>query len=78
MPTDPPLVDPKIETLPELCEKAGDTLEPIFPMIDSLHTVMGRYICWNKSNTMHVSQIKMCRIVWKEKMLYQSDHRNKL
>ena len=35
MPTDPPLVDPKAEKLPELCEEEVATLEPTFPVIDN-------------------------------------------
>ena len=35
MQTDPPQVDPKVETLSELCEEEGATLEPTFPMTDS-------------------------------------------
>ena len=35
IPTDPHLVCPKIETLPELCEEEGVTLESTFLMLDS-------------------------------------------
>ena len=35
MQTDLPLVDLKVEMLPELCKEEGATLEPIFPMIVS-------------------------------------------
>ena len=59
MPTDPPPVDPRVETLPDLCEEEGATPEPTFPRIDSFHIEMSRYVCWNKSNTMHVNQFKM-------------------
>ena len=33
-PTNPPLVDPKVEMLPELCQEEGVTLEPTVSMID--------------------------------------------
>ena len=35
MPTNPPLVDAKAETLLELCEKGDAILEPISPIIDN-------------------------------------------
>ena len=36
MPTDTPPVDHKDEMQPHLCEEESATLEPTFPMIDSL------------------------------------------
>ena len=42
MPTDPPLVDTKVETLTRLCQEEGATLEPTFPVVVSFHTEMGR------------------------------------
>ena len=52
MPMDPPLVDPKDEMQPELCEEASATQEPTDLEIVGFHIHMGRYLCWNKSNTM--------------------------
>ena len=40
-PTDPPLVDPKVEILPQLCEEENATLELTFPMTVSFYTEMG-------------------------------------
>ena len=43
----------------ELCKEAGVTLEPTFPERESqLPIEMGRYECWDKSNTMFVHQIQ--------------------
>ena len=59
MPTNPPQVDLKVEMLPELCKEEGVSQEPTFPIIESwLHIEVGRYVCWNKSNTMLVSLIQ--------------------
>ena len=45
MPTDLPLVDPKVEMLPELCKEEDATLEPILLEIDGQLTVeIGRYV----------------------------------
>ena len=38
MSTDPLPVDPEVEMQPVLHKEEGTTLEPTFPMIDSLHT----------------------------------------
>ena len=57
MPSDLPVVEPKVETLLELCEQ-GATLEPTFTsLIVSFHIGIDRYVCGNKSNTMCVSHI---------------------
>ena len=58
MTTNPPLVDPKIEAPHELCEEEDAILEPTFPMIIGFHIEMGRYVCWNKRNTMLISHIQ--------------------
>ena len=58
MPADPPLVDPQVGKLIRHCEEGEVTLEPTFPLIVSFHIEMGRNVCWNKSNTMLVSQIQ--------------------
>ena len=59
MPKDPLLVDAKDEMLPELCEEAGITLKLIFLMRDSFNTEMDRYVCWNESNSMLSTRLKM-------------------
>ena len=58
IPTDPPSGDSKVTMQPEICKEEGATLEPAFPIVDNFHIEMGRYVCWNKSNMMHVSQIQ--------------------
>ena len=58
-PTDPPLVDPKVETQPGLCEEEGTTLEPALPLLYSqLDIEMSGNECWNKSDIMLVNQIQ--------------------
>ena len=62
MPTEPPPVDPKVETLPQLCEEKDATLEltsaVIGNLLPSTSFGMGRSLCWNKSSTMLVGQIQ--------------------
>ena len=59
MPGDLPPVDPRDEMLPQLCEEEGATLEPTswWEIVDFI-IEMGMYVCWNKSNTMFISQIQ--------------------
>ena len=60
IPTDPPLVDPKIEMLSDICQEEGAILEPTIPMIVSFHIEMGRYVCCKQSNTLHVGPYSKC------------------
>ena len=52
MPADPPLEDAKCEKLLGPSEGEDATLEAT----DWPHIEIGRNVCWNKSNTMLVSQ----------------------
>ena len=59
MPAGPPLEGPKGEKLPEPPEGEDATLlwkHLILGQIIGLHIELGRNVCWNKSNTMPVSQ----------------------
>ena len=56
---DPPPVDPKSKMQPGLGEEVGAILESMNPKhIFGFHIDMDRYVCWNNSNTMLVSQIQ--------------------
>ena len=57
MPADPPWIDPKAEMLPQLCKEEGANLEPTFPVMNSSHIEMGRYVCWY-IKTINVGQIQ--------------------
>ena len=57
MPTDTPLVDLKIKKLPKQCKREDATPETTDPMTDNgFHIEIGRNVCWDKSNTVLVSQ----------------------
>ena len=58
MPADPPPVDPKVETLPQVYQEKAATLEPALPVKDSFQTEMGGYVSWKKINNRNVSQIQ--------------------
>ena len=59
MPVNPPPANSKVETMFKLCKEENITLKPIALMIDiSFHIDIGRYVHWNESYTMFISQIQ--------------------
>ena len=54
--TDPPPVNPEVETTLEISEEDVATLQPTFPKMITFHMEMGRYVCSNKGNTLLVGQ----------------------
>ena len=59
MPTNPPLVDPKVDILLQLYEEGGAILEPLSPVTNNLLPLeMNRCVYWNESYTMVVSLIQ--------------------